>query len=106
MDKNMKLVLPKEVYKQCVWILKDVPRLESVLNMKHYRYAEREIIKHAEHVISAIETALMTVPPEYRDIILENTVRGKAYGDYAHENTWKRWKKQFIYEFAIELKII
>ena len=64
------------------------------------------VIRRAEKSkpIDAINNALLTIPPEYRDIVFRWVRTGKALnkigGDYAHRNTYSRYKEQLLYEVA------
>ena len=50
--------------------------------------------------------ALKTVPDVYRKEIIDNIVNKTPFSDTAHPNTWKKWKKAFIYQLAGNLDII
>jgi hypothetical protein len=63
-------------------------------------------MEEAEHKLWAIRAALDTVPAEMRQTLLDNIISGAGFGDYAHENTWKKWKKRFIYNLARYLDLI
>ena len=89
--------LPKAVYYQCIWTVRDIDRLR--LRSEHDAYAAERL--------EAIYCALETVPEEYRDRLLDSIAYyGSGYDDSAHENTWKRWKKAFISELAIRLHLM
>lgn len=89
--------LPKAVYYQCIWLVRDIDRL-VVLS---------EVDEYARFRLDAIYKALDVVPLEYRDDVLKSiTQYGKGYSDNAHENTWKHWKKKFIFELAHNLRLL
>ncbi len=64
--------------------------------------------------VKEVETALETIPEEYREGVLYHTINhgnkgiGASYGsawsepyfDFAHKNTWKRWKTRFLLSYA------
>ena len=108
--------LPKNVYRQMVWLVRDYDRLkseqEAIINQSPNTYV-RDKSKHGDPTAykaikiasmsketDAIEAALAAVPPEYRSGIF-NAIRYDArYPDYAHENTWRHWRKRFLYNVA------
>lgn len=114
--------LTREVYYQCIWIIKDRPRLEFLVTaldcsrnaeagefiLRADRYGgilREEVMEEAEFKLECIEKAIEAVPEDYRDGILANIVEMRAFGDEAHPNTWKRWKRVFIYELARRLRL-
>ena len=60
----------------------------------------------AEYELDCIGRALAKVPEEYRMGILSNIVHKTEFGDFAHPNTWKKWKQIFIAELARELCLV
>ena len=89
--------LPKAVYYQCVWTVRDIDRLKLICEDDEY----------ARFRLGAIYKSLEVVPLEYREDVLGSVAYyGKGCSDNAHENTWKRWKKAFITELAFNLKLI
>jgi len=64
--------------------------------------------------IAEVEKALSAVPREYRNGVLYHTINhgsrssGRGPGctwtdekfDFAHKNTWKKWKTRFLLEYA------
>lgn len=119
---EMKNRLPREVYYQCIWIIKDMPRLEFLTTtldcsrnaedgeylLKADRYEGvliEEVMEEAEFKLECIQKAIEVVPEDYRDGILANIVEMRAFGDEAHPNTWKRWKQMFIYDVARRLRL-
>ena len=53
--------------------------------------------------VDAVAKALMSIPIEYRQAIVDNIICGSRFPDIAHLNTWKRHKARFIYEVASNL---
>ncbi len=80
------------------------------------RPTERKAIEIAElkKRITEVELALSVVPEEYRNGVLYHTInygskssgrgRGSSWRedryDFAHRNTWKKWKTKFLLEYA------
>lgn len=114
--------LPREVYYQCTWIVKDLRRIEKLAArlMDRSSFADDEIVLFMDetggmHRIEVLEeaarkrdciyAALEVVPEEYREAIIENIVDLRLYDDNAHSNTYKKWKQRFIYELAGKLNL-
>lgn len=123
---NEKYVLPTAVYHQCLWMIRDMDRMEkriSVLNdellisnfniISGMSISENLItlennkneLKLLEERLEGIYRALDSVPEEYSKCILDNIISHIKYNDYAHENTWKKWKQRLIYNIAVNLKL-
>ena len=101
--------LPEEVYHQCLWIVRDMER--SIGLFASFMAVDRgELplqVSSAGHRICAVSRALEMVPAEYRQGIIDSILkRGGGFRDYAHENTWKRWKQRFIYGVAVEMGLV
>ena len=113
--------LPKEVYHQCMWIVRDLDRLYR-LDAIH-RHGKRddelvfyedencrsfghEVVAEAAKKIVCIRDALTRVPEEYRVDVLDSIVEGVRPPAIAHENTWKKWRRVFITELAYNLNLI
>ncbi|MCQ2567543.1 MAG: hypothetical protein MJ127_03960 [Mogibacterium sp.] len=114
--------LPREVYYQCIWTVKDLRRIETlaarlvdrssfaddeiVLFMDETGGMQRiEVLEEAARKRECIHAALEVVPEEYREAIIENIVDLRLYDDNAHSNTYKKWKQRFIYELAGKLNL-
>ena len=68
--------------------------------------AREEVIRHAVFVTECVREALDSIPEEFRTGILENIINKTDFNTEAHSNTWKRWKKAFLYRFAFNLGLI
>ena len=116
-----KYSIPKAVYFQCCWIVKDMERLRRLEAIGNYTARtdeqvyfvdEEQVIKNAEVLSQAawklecIRKALTKVPKEYRQATLDCIVYNLPYGDMAHENTWRKWREVFIRELAKNLLLI
>lgn len=120
--KERRLVLPGEVYYQCLWVVRDMERLEKLAGEKYCenRVAEEVLIYSVEAIpvippevteakfkLACIQKALEIVPEIYRDPVIQSIMnRGGGYKGMAHENTWKKWKQRFIYALALNLRLI
>lgn len=114
------LKLPKEVYYRCVWIVRDISRLEELASLldedmvhvwKDGSESDVSIIseaaaRNAAHELECIDRALGSVPEVYREGLLDNIVAKTPFSDFAHPNTWKRWKLVFLHELARALNLI
>ena len=100
---NTSYLVPKEVYYQCVWMVRDSERL---LWLALSDEVDDSVAAAARRRTDAIESALYAVPEEYRLGIMRHVKDREAFDDYAHENTWKKWQQRFIYELAVNLMLI
>ncbi len=113
--------LPRPVYYQCIWIIKDIDRLRMLEAMHNYKEQPDEllccgtegesmvtekVIEEGVRRLRAIRAAIQPVPEDMRQDLIENIMAGTGFGDYAHENTWKKWKKRFINELAHNLDLV
>lgn len=115
------VTLPRAVYHQCEWILRDydrlvqmvarVPQIDASANEVVFFAGDsagltpKSVIDEAESKIRSIENALETLPEEYREAVFEYYVHGNRLPDEAAENTWKKWKRAFIEELARGLNL-
>ena len=93
-------VLPRPVYYQCIWIVRDMDRMRQLIQNRP------ESAALCREKLAAIDAALSFIPHEYRDGIITNIVDKRAFGDGANINTWKKWKQRFIFELATNLSMI
>ncbi|MBQ6314893.1 MAG: hypothetical protein IKE85_07115 [Mogibacterium sp.] len=113
--------IPREVYYRCIWTVRDARRLEHILGIcrsddcdpkedfgrtEWTGIVNGEIMARAEADLDAINTALDKIPDVYRRGIILNITEGQTFSELAHPNTWKKWKKIFIYQLAQELHLI
>jgi hypothetical protein len=114
------LKLPKEVYHRCLWIVRDCGRLERLASVldgsgrstwtegaaEAADVVTDAAARHAAYELGCIERALEGVPEVYREGLLDNIIEKKPFGDFAHPNTWKRWKLVFLHGLAKQLDLI
>ena len=113
--------VPKAVYFQCIWILKDMDRLRRLEAAATVPGSDDElvffvddeqmilddkVIALARERLGCIRRALSVLPEEYRQSTLDCVVLGVRYSDTAHFNTWRRWRQIFIFELAKNLHLI
>ena len=113
--------IPKAVYFQCIWLVKDMERLRKLEAMKEYCsdpevpvfFADDEALARDPRVLDqacrnleCIRKAIKKIPKEYRDETIASMIYGIRPGDMAHENTWKKWRRKFVKELAINLNLI
>ena len=112
--------LPKEVYYRCVWIVRDRSRLERLAAVTDENgdsvwteesadavsMVSEAAVQQAAHELECIDNALESVPEVYREGLLDNIIEKKPFGDFAHPNTWKRWKLVFLHGLAKQLNLI
>ena len=63
-------------------------------------------VQQAAHELECIDNALESIPEVYREGLLDNIIEKKPFGDFAHPNTWKRWKLVFLHGLAKQLNLI
>ena len=111
-QKDRKRVLPSEVYYQCLWVVKDMNRLQEIAGMEFRReMLAEDVLTYGNTAMLespvAAEAMFMEIPEIYREGIIENIqTRRTGYPCSAHENTWKKWKQRFIYMLAENLRLI
>ena len=97
--------MPKAVYYQCLWTVKDIDRLYRLEAMMKHEKSEdevvlyedeggmamnEEVLRQASWKLSCIKDALNVIPQEYRIETIESIVDGVFPTGIAHENTWKK----------------
>ena len=118
---NKKLRVPKAVYYQCIWIIKDLDRLRRLEAAGNYGHTEKEfvffvddeeivrdsgVLTQARFKLDCVRDAMTLVPPEYRQKTIDSIIYGIPFDDMAHENTWRKWRQFFIRELAKNLMLI
>jgi len=113
--------VPKAVYHQCMWIVKDIDRLLRLETANRHIFSEDEIVfflddedviknadvlKEASWKLECIRMALQKLPPEYRQGTIDSINYNLSYKDSAHENTWRKWRQVFIAELAKNLFLL
>jgi len=122
--KNNPYLLPQTLYRRIIGLVRDYDRLkEQYHEILHEspeppdgqprgtrksdpteRKAMRLAVISAE--MQAVEQALVIVPPEYREDIMDNIICGARYPDYTGVRTYQRWKQRFIYGVAWNLMLV
>lgn len=121
-NKNKKKSLPRAVFYQCEWILKDYDRLRELVDSAsaaepaegaivfyasdEVRLMSAEVVDEAQLKLDAIDAALSEIPEDYRRDVLDYYAHDIALPEIASDNTWKKWKKIFVETLAHELKLI
>lgn len=96
--------IPRSIYFECIWIIRDKKRLERILASNIDEYGEVE--RNAYYKLDAIHRAILKIPAEYRGVILRSITYGiKNTNIYIHENTIKKYKREFIYNLAKNLAL-
>ncbi len=57
-------------------------------------------------MVNAVDEALKGIPKEYRNGIMNKIIHDLEYPQYAHRNTWSRWRQLFLYRIAQNLGLI
>ena len=124
------LVMPDAVYYQSIWAVRDLVRMEDELrdleqdintcaiqstsivsdgenNYTVSRPTEYKAIQKAQlqKRVEAIHDALDTVPLAYRQFILDNIIKQKAYKCFPNK-LWRIWKQKFLFNVARNLYIM
>lgn len=111
-------LLPHNVYKQVLYMVKDYDRLraerEDILQASptgegmprstepsNSTAQKVERLDRISEQLRAIEGALHQIPEEYRRGVWSNIVYGSPYPIMmASEKTWKRWRARYIWNVA------
>ena len=122
--------MPDAVYYQSIWAVRDLVRMEDELrdlehdidtgaiqstsvvsegenNYNVSRPTEFKAIQKAQlkKRVEAIHDALDTVPLAYRQFILDNIIKQKAYKCFPNK-LWRIWKQKFLFNVARNLEIM
>ncbi len=116
-----KYSVPKPVYYQCIWLIKDMDRLRKLEAVSNYAadddelvffvddedvIKDSEVLSTAKYHLSCIRKALLMIPEEYRQGTIDCISYNVPYSDMAHENTWRKWKQVLVWELAKNLCLI
>ncbi len=122
--KSSKYILPKTVYHQTLWRIRDYYRLKSIADKIVYDSANvidgmprskritdvvcQKVIKREKYMndIFIIDKELRNIPEEYRKGVWENILKNKAYPKDADRSTYGRYKTKFIYCVAKSFELI
>lgn len=103
-DDKYEEIIPRNIYFECIWIIRDKKRLERILASNIDEYGEVE--RNAYYKLDAIHRAILKIPAEYRGVILRSITYGiNNTNIYIHENTIKKYKRDFIYQVAKNLAL-
>lgn len=117
---NNRYKLPKAIYHQTLWIIRDYERIKRQLentlscsksNNDINSYIQtnfvgnpvlNEIIKRDKYFnyVKIIEESLDIIPIEYQKGVWDNITKYKAYPLDADRSTYGRYKSKFIHEVA------
>lgn len=123
---NNKYKLPRAIYHQTLWIIRDYERikrqLENILNCSNSNsdinsYIQtnhvgnpvlNEVIKRDKYFnyVKIIEESLNVIPTEYQKGVWDNVTKYKAYPLDADRSTYGRYKSKFIHEVAERFDLI
>ena len=104
-DDKYEEIIPRSIYFECIWIIRDIKRLEKILIDKIDEYGEVE--RNAYYKLDAIHRAIFKIPKEYRGVILKSITYGMNNTNiYIHENTIKKYKREFICQLAKNLALL
>lgn len=108
--------LPRPVYFQVEWILKDYDRLKELSQQASTAdkaegavvfYAgdctgliPQSVYNEAAAKLAAIDRALLAVPEEYRRGVFDNLAYGIKLPDEACDNTWKKMEEAVYGKFG------
>lgn len=109
--------LPHNVYMQCLYAVRDYDRIQE--EMKDILYASpgvsdgmprgtdisdvtaNKVVRREalQSRCEAIEQSLKQIPVEYRRGVIRG-IMGDSYPDDANPETYRRWKRRFLYYVA------
>ena len=56
--------------------------------------------------IVAVESALQVIPEEYRDGVYASIAYSRSFPEYAHRNTWSRYRTKFVLQVAKSMNFL
>ncbi len=106
--------LPHNVYMQCLYAVRDYDRLkQEVQDILHDQAGQHDPTgqkairrAHLQERCDAIEQALNTIPQEYRRGVIWITQDEGHYPIDASPETYRRWRRRFLYEMAQRLWMV
>jgi len=122
--KNNPYLLPHNLYMQVKYLIRDYDRIKSeyhdIVDIDGISLSDVPIragvgdptARKAEKAdrlfdqLTAIEQALIKVPPEYRKGVFDEARYGGGFPIDAAISTYKYWKHRFLYYVAEQLKFV
>lgn len=122
-QKGNKYILPRAVYNQTLWIIRDYQRMkeeaQAILvespappdGMPKGTGTGDEVFRKAmerdDYImkIRAIDKSLALIPAEYRKGVWNNITRYDRYPSDASRSTYAEQKSKFVFAVAVELNI-
>ncbi len=111
--KNNPYLLPKNLYYQVKYMIKDYQRLkEEYEKLSNTCEEERNWVKVCTTAtkISAIKTALLKIPVEFREGLLNNIDNERNIKGYyplnADQRTYQKYKQKLIYYVAENMNYV
>ena len=124
--KNNRYVLPRALYNQTIWQIRDYYRLKeeyesipeerkSVMDLDGMPHGspshdgiEKKIIRmeRLKRIIDIVESEKEGIPEEYRQGVWSNILYRTPYPKGADRSTYGRWKSRMIYNVALRQGLI
>ena len=115
--KKGQYTLPHETYMSTIWMIRDYRRHQTILADKiglsavaqdgqphgsgtsdpTFRQAADIYDSYSYKVVSAIDEALLHVPEDMRQGVLDSIIKRRPYPPVPSERTWGREKAKFVY---------
>ena len=123
-QKGNKYILPRELYNQTIWQIRDYHRLkdqaEAILEASPEpsdgqpkgngtgNTVENKAIKRERLLctIQIIEESKASIPIEYREGVWNNVLFRQPFPEDADRSTYGRYKSKFVYEVAKKLFLL
>ena len=121
--KNNKYYLPKAVYHQTLWFIRDYQRMKERLDEMLVESSSADgmprgsatgdptmaRVMKRENLLKktlVIENAMAKIPEEYRKGVWNSVMYNKAYPLDADRTTYARYKSKFISQVALEMGFV
>ena len=115
--KNHKYILPRAVYNQTIWRIRDYYRLKETADdlitgsgcmdgmPRSQEISDRTcqaVLKRERYMkdVTLIESELRLIPCEYQKGVWNSIMFGERYPDDAHRVTYSDYKSKFIFSVA------